>query len=369
MMVEDSNKLFDGLNCSHSISRQSPLTAFMFIIANTNFSEGRKEKPTWYKWGRDWVNYALPYVNFLKAYGVFDNVSWCCSSAYAAECSNCGNVVYRGVFCNHKRFCPICGNKYAWEKTKKVLQFFEDVSRKLPNLYVVNVVFTVPQCLWILDPERVFAGLSKVIVKSFNRYFGEFEVGGFLEFHAWHSQNPLLGFYPHAHCFLVNYGFNRGTGDFKRLNSKISHFRLKKIYLEELKREFGGLLDGVGRINLFIRFYSFSRDYAELEHAIYYAFRLPQHDVVKYFVETGRSADLEVGEDHWLWELLTLKITRTRWFGFLSCSRRGEFGWRMKKLEKEWGKCPYCGAPLENWRRVSVEELEDLLLDRPPPLN
>jgi len=350
--------------------RQTALERFMFNNVNTNFSAS-EEVPvsrTWYKWGRDWVDLAVPYADFLRGMGVFDDVSWCCSSVYAAYCDNCGNWVYRGIYCDKKRFCPICGNKYAWEKTQKVMKFFEDVAKKLSSLYIINVVFTLPQSLWQLEPGRVFAGLSRVLRKTFERYFRGVEVGGFAEFHSWHSGNPLLGFYPHAHCFVVNYGLDRKTGEFKRLNSRISEHEIKKIYLEELKKEFGNILEGVNRINLFLRFYSFNKNYAELEHAVYYAFRQPQHDVVKFFVETGRDWELEPSEEAWLWELLTLKITRTRWFGFLSCGRRGAFKWRIKKLEREWDKCPYCGAVLDNWRRVSCEELEDLLVDRPPPL-
>jgi hypothetical protein len=273
------------------------------------------------------------------------------------------------VYCSERRFCPICGNKWAWEKTKKTLQFFEDVSKKLPNLYVININFTLPQILWELDAERVADGLGRVVRRVFERYFRGFEVGGYMDFHAWHSRNPLLGSYYHYHVFILNYVLNKKTGEFRRINSKLSESRLKKIYLEELRKEFGRLMDGVKRINLrVVRFYNFKKDYADLEHSVYYAFRMPQHDVLKYFLDTGRETDLEPSEDHWLYELLTLKITRTRWFGFLSCSKRGAFGWRLKKLEKEWSRCPYCGAVLDGWRRVSGEELEDLLLDRPPPL-
>jgi hypothetical protein len=363
--VVDQNKVFD---CSHSRSRQTALAPFILSINdNTNFFKGQK-KALWYKWGRNWWVNALPYANFLKSYGIFDAVGWCCSEAYATECKNCGNVVYRGIYCNQRHFCPVCGNKHAWEQAKRVMAFLDDIAKKLPNMRVVRIIFTTPQILWGLDVERVFSGLCRVIKKVFKRYWRTVEVGYFLRFHWWHSGNPLLGPYPHVECVMLNYGLDRRTGSFRRLNSKISHSAVKKMYLKALKEEFGRILDDVDRINLRVWFYNFKKQRGQLLDRLYYIFRPAQHDVVKFFVETGRDWDVEPSEEAWLWELLTFRITRTRWFGFLSCSKRGAFKWRIKKLEKEWGKCPYCGAPLTDWVRVSAEELEDLLLDRPPPL-
>jgi hypothetical protein len=155
------------------------------------------------------------------------------------------------------------------------------------------------------------------------------------------------------------------------------------MYLKALKEEFGRILDNVEYIVLRMWFYNFKKQHDCLLDRLYYVFRPPQHDIIKFFVKTGRDWDLEPAEEQWLWELLTMGISpawqigggpvkrcwsTVRWFGFLSYSRRGEFGWRIKKIKKEWDKCPYCGANLDGWVRVSAEELEELLLDRPPPL-
>ncbi|MEM2612592.1 MAG: hypothetical protein QXJ45_08260 [Thermoproteota archaeon] len=309
------------------------------------------------------------YKEFLENWHIFELQKNCAQEGYKTTCPRCGHVVYRAKYCGKRRTCPICGNRFAYGKAKSALDFFTQVNKKFEKVRVIQLVFTTPRLVWCLDEVRVFDGLSRVIRRTLEKYFGGV-AGGLIEFHYWHSENPLGGFYPHAHVFIINYVWDGQK--YRRINSRLNLGLLRMVYRKELMKEFKIEIDG--EVNLWSRFYRLDgeseKDNKRLMHALYYAFRPALHDVLKFFSMYGRTAPLADHEVGRLWELLLPRVRRTRWIGFLSNGCRVKIGVKLRRVKVEIDRCPVCGAKLTGvWDRCSLRDVDAaLVVDRPPPL-
>jgi len=238
-----------------------------------------------------------------------------------------GHLLLRRKLCGRRRFCPNDAEAYTRLRVNhayKVLNEF--VSRLKMKVYLIHLVFTLPEPLWLKAVENPDL-LIKAVYKTLDGYKG-FK-GGVLSIHFTHSKNPLLGWYPHIHVLLLNVVANvmpqlceDGLRKVKRKRDGIVYFIRKRPFFNHflLKLNYKWWIqwffdyEWYGLPDVYIGYVRFSeKNEGRIKHLLRYAFRLPIQD----FHDVDFSKLTEEQSD-FVWKLLNIRFKRIRWFGFLA---------------------------------------------------
>lgn len=300
------------------------------------------------------------FLGFLGQY--FDDearfyVEGCGKEFFKLWCHEGKHWVLRPISCGKRRICPICADRYAWSKVNHAFDVFREIEEKTKfKVYVMHSVFTLPDFLWdgVKGNENRFFKIVYRVLKRLSRGMS----GGVSAFHMWRSSDPLSGYYPHIHVVIPNIVFfkNGELWYFKRTKPYFDLDKAKKIYREELKKEFGQSID---EVNLWVRYMPMKHE-NRIKRVLKYIFRSPISDFSK-----DLRSDLGSEIVKFVINSIYFKKKRIRWFGFLADGVKTKYlsylGIRYTIFD-EYRKnrenlCPIHGFPLEYMGKISVKGL------------
>jgi len=238
-----------------------------------------------------------------------------------------GHLLLRRRLCGHRRFCPNDARSYVNLRVNRAYEVLREFASKLKfKVYLIHIVFTLPQPLWGRAVED-----SKLLVDVVYRTLDEYKgmKGGVLSVHFTHSKNPLLGWFPHVHVIMLNVVAKvlpqlseDGLKPVKRKRDGVVYFVRKRPYLNHLllKMKYKWWIQKVfgytwrGLPDVYVNYVKFcDENEGKIKHLLRYAFRLPIQDF--YNVD---FSNLTEEQSNFVWQLLNLKFKRIRWFGFLA---------------------------------------------------
>jgi len=232
-----------------------------------------------------------------------------------------GERRYRAIGCEERAVCPICGGSYWRIKGKEARSLFNKLSRA---------------CYDVLG--KTLGG----------------DIGGVAILHFWHSKKPLL---PHYHLHLIVSPY---TEDGRLVLNNPLLLKDQLAGMREAWREAVSGIFGIGFKGSFDVHYEFIQENkktnyeqvrAKFYHRFNYALRHWSEDLLKYRGKVDRknltpaikrAKELE-------------GITKIRWFGYLSPTRRGKAGFELVHYMSELTVCPECH------REFNTEDLLDTL--------
>jgi len=245
-----------------------------------------------------------------------------------------------------------CGlKKMLWShyKANEYYEKFKIISENIKPVnggridYLMFIVFTLPKHRWNNINDEYF---RKQVRDTLRAYFGGAEIFGIMNFHIWHSENPLMGRFPHCHVVILNLVRDK-SGNYYRVRPYIDIGKLKKEYGKRIQYD-----DPVVHVQ-----------YIKLDkrerciHHLRYNMRKPLIDLERFFLSLECIKELVNVEliirkrGRWLLELLEFK-NKTIPIGNLVSKFKRYFGDVSRK-----SKCPICGGDLKFWKILRRDEL------------
>jgi len=256
------------------------------------------------------------------------------------------HVVYRPLVDSR---CGLKKMMWANYKANEYYDKFYTISERIKPVnggradYLIFMVFTLPKHRWDNVNERNF---RRVVRETLREYF-DGDVFGIMNFHVWHSQNPLMGRFPHCHVVVLNLIRGR-DGNYYRVKPMVDVNRLRRIYGKRI--QYDNPVVHVQYVSLRVR--------EKCVHHLRYNMRKPLIDLERFFLDLENvrelvNVDLIVRKrGRWILELLNYK-NRTIPIGNLMSKFKQFFG----DMFSGKSRCPVCGADLKFWKIVRRDEL------------
>jgi len=227
--------------------------------------------------------------------------------------------------------------------------------------------FTVPKDLQSKIGMDGGPVMKRIAQETWEEYYGgDVQLGMSLAFHYWHSSNPLLGFYPHVHGTLFDFGVGKKSGELIPFTRGVVDVaRLRRIYRRRLEARFGVSADK--DVNLHVHY---STGYGHLRHRLAYQYRAFVQDAYRYVA----MAAPELADADWLRKALfrgrERRVSQCGWFNHRNLSPMSRFmrllglslpkkAVRDKERQRVW--CPTCGCEMTVMERYGHLSLQAVL--------
>ena len=256
------------------------------------------------------------------------------------------HVVYRPLVDSR---CGLKKMMWANYNANRYYDKFHIISERIKPInggkvdYLIFMVFTLPKHRWNNIEDK---GFRDIVRNTLRGYFGG-DVFGIMNYHIWHSANPLMGKFPHVHVVVLNLIRDK-DGNYYRVRPYVD--------IEKLKKEYGRRIQYDNPV-IHVQYVRLSERERCIHH-LRYNMRKPLIDLERFFLDLEDvkemvNVDLIVRKrGRWILELLEYK-NRTIPIGNLMSKFKQFFG----DLAKGKSKCPICGADLKFWKIVRRDEL------------
>ncbi len=302
-------------------------------------------------------------------------------------CPNGHGIVYSPHFCMSRRICVVCGDNYTKNLASQAMRTINILSEHLPNLYLISINFTLPEPVQrLIDYGKGFKRFVKACNDTMYRYSGNKRPlgrngkelkhikrikipAGLLSSHNWHSNKPLVGWYPHNHTYWLNYVYDKSRKEFVETEAYLDVNKLRTIYREELVRAFPECSNIPTEVNIRTEYVLVNdQNRGKVWHMLSYGLRMPQVDVIKYSNFHGYTQYSDQETNHLYNILMPPKYwRRTSWFGWLSDGVRHKY-LKLLGIDPEVLKdnsepdmevrCPVCNAICEYEGYTTIEVLK-----------
>ena len=363
-------KTFPSTQNTHKVS-VSQETVYLDVYRNSKISVEVWKKPLDYK--SSWIQVVTEF-NELRGFRVVN-----CRTVWDKWVCERGHVVVKPMLCRDRLVCPICAEKYADDRVRKVLSDWRLLeSKRGAKLYLIHIVFTFPKELWdriLENPDlgyrAVYESLSG-LDKEHPIWFLGGQIGGVSRLHLWSSRD-VFRVYPHVHVVVPNRLLKRNgrLKWFVRMRPYFSNGNLRLRWKLALKKVFG--YECKDDVDVFVRYVDVERDRGKAVHVLRYVFRQFVYDVFRKGLENDeRLEDDDVRK--FIHKLLEIESSKhlVRYFGFLASNGKAwikcvrSLGGMDEALDDglvhdEEVKCPICGGKIVNvdrvlWSDVSVSK-------------
>ncbi len=185
--------------------------------------------------GRGWRAWRQYLIDRRQTYSLD-----CLQYGHSWECPSEGHEhIFEPSLCGDWHYCVVCGFRYEQIQAEAAMDKFMAVSKALPGVELMRLVFTLPVQLQGKISWEKFGIFTKLANDTLTEYYGG-QLGGELTCQWWHSKTPISdkgSWYPHLHGAVMNV-VRSAEGNYTVVSAFVSELKLKTIWARRLGKQF-----------------------------------------------------------------------------------------------------------------------------------